>query len=184
MGRALCKAVLEIMRARLEAEKGGVKLCQGYVVLCKEEDGKQSHLQLNDFIKAADKDNAWYLGLANALIIQHFAVNDDAAMAQDGRGYCETFKRLFNVLEVFWATTGKRNRCAIIVADPTLHIAEPTALRHVKNDPQWKAGLIEGGRELFKLHTDNTLLNNKPSMASCPKPSSTRGAPTVCSKSS
>ena len=97
MGRALCKAVLEIMRARLKAEKGGVKLCQGYVVLCKEEDGKHSHLQLNDFIKAADKDNAWYLGLANALIIQHFAVNDDAAMAQDGRGYCETFKRLFNV---------------------------------------------------------------------------------------
>ncbi len=97
------------------------------------ESGEWTHMQLAAFIEAADKDEALYDGLANTVMVQHFAVNTDAAMAQDGIESCETFKRLIKVLEVCCGDS--KGPCAIIVADPTLRIAKPNALREVEKDP-------------------------------------------------
>ena len=96
---------MKVQLERLEKDKAGKgkrtrKLCQGYIVMYKKQGGEWTHMQLAAFIEAADKDEALYDGLANTVMVQHFAVNTDAAMAQDGIESCETFKRLIKVLEV------------------------------------------------------------------------------------
>ena len=61
--------------------------CRGSVVVFKLPDGTMGHWSLHEFMARAEErrvsgDSSYYTGLALCIIMQHFAVNEDAALKQ------------------------------------------------------------------------------------------------------
>jgi hypothetical protein len=141
--------------------------CRGSVVIFKLPDGTMGHWSLHEFTARAKEkrdsgDNSFYMGLALCIIMQHFAVNEDAALKQGAKNadeLCTSFRRLFAALEVAWASSAGTFR-AVICADPTLEVELPTAFRDAKlstSNPAWTPTISASLVWLFALRRNPQL---------------------------